>query len=203
MRKFLVFAAVLSLLGSGQTLAQNAYVTNDASDTVLVIATASNTVIATIPVGDYSRGVAVTPDGRKVYVTNENSNTVSVIDTATNIVIATIPVGIGPAGVAVSPDGHKVYVANESSAAVSVIMTESDTVTGTITFSRFDNPFAVVFQPPPKFAGTPGKVNCHGKSVSALAKQYGGLSHAAAALGYASVKALQDAISAYCADVPG
>jgi hypothetical protein len=52
------------------------------------------------------------------------------------------------------------------------------------------------------FAGTPGSANCLGKSVSALAKQ-GGLSHAAAALGYASVQALQDAISACCPDVPG
>jgi len=53
------------------------------------------------------------------------------------------------------------------------------------------------------FAGTPGAANCLGKSVSALASQNGGLSHAAAALGYASVQALQNAISAYCADVPG
>ena len=52
------------------------------------------------------------------------------------------------------------------------------------------------------FAGTPGTTNCHGRSVSALASQNGGLSHAAAALGYASVRELQDAISAYCADVP-
>jgi uncharacterized repeat protein (TIGR03803 family) len=48
------------------------------------------------------------------------------------------------------------------------------------------------------FAGTPGKPNCHGKSVSALAKQYGGLNSAAAALGYPSVSALQDAIRAFC-----
>jgi len=31
-----------------------------------------------------------------------------------------------------------------------------------------------------EFAGTPGKASCHGKSVSALAKQYGGLAAAAA-----------------------
>ena len=53
------------------------------------------------------------------------------------------------------------------------------------------------------FAGTPGAANCLGKSVSALASKNGGLSHAAAALEYPSVQALQDAISAYCADVPG
>jgi spore maturation protein SpmA len=53
-------------------------------------------------------------------------------------------------------------------------------------------------QPRPTFAGTPGKSNCHGKSVSALAQQYGGLNNAAAALGYRSVSALQNAIEDCC-----
>ena len=50
----------------------------------------------------------------------------------------------------------------------------------------------------PVFAGTPGKANCHGQSVSALAKQYGGLNNAAAVLGFDSVKALQAAIQGFC-----
>jgi uncharacterized repeat protein (TIGR03803 family) len=50
----------------------------------------------------------------------------------------------------------------------------------------------------PIFAGTPGKPNCFGKSVSALARQYGGLNAAAAALGYPSVRALQKAIMEFC-----
>ena len=48
------------------------------------------------------------------------------------------------------------------------------------------------------FAGTPGQSNCHGKSVSALARQYGGMSAAASALGYASEHDLQTAIHAFC-----
>jgi hypothetical protein len=48
------------------------------------------------------------------------------------------------------------------------------------------------------FAGVPGNSNCHGKSVSALAHQFGGISDAAAALGFSSVKALQDAIRTFC-----
>jgi hypothetical protein len=55
-----------------------------------------------------------------------------------------------------------------------------------------------VYAEPVVFAGTPGKANCHGKSVSALAQQLGGLSAAAAALGFDSVSALQDAIMAFC-----
>jgi hypothetical protein len=48
------------------------------------------------------------------------------------------------------------------------------------------------------FAGTPGDPNWHGRSVSALARQYGGLPAAAAALGYASVTDLQTAIAGIC-----
>jgi uncharacterized repeat protein (TIGR03803 family) len=54
------------------------------------------------------------------------------------------------------------------------------------------------FVVPAIFAGTPENPNCKGKSVSALARQYGGLNAAAAALGYPSVRALQNAIVEYC-----
>ena len=50
----------------------------------------------------------------------------------------------------------------------------------------------------PLFAGTPGAANCHGQSVSALARKYGGLNGAATALGYPDVSALQSAIMAFC-----
>jgi hypothetical protein len=47
-------------------------------------------------------------------------------------------------------------------------------------------------------AGTPGRPNCHGKSVSALAHQFGDLDAAASALGFSSVEALQEAFDAFC-----
>jgi len=50
------------------------------------------------------------------------------------------------------------------------------------------------------FAGTPGKDNCHGWSVSDLAREFGGLNAAAAALGYSSVEALQKAIMTFCGE---
>lgn len=52
--------------------------------------------------------------------------------------------------------------------------------------------------PAPVFAGVPGKVTCNGKSVSALSNQFGTLDAAATNLGFSSVKALQDAIKAFC-----
>lgn len=48
------------------------------------------------------------------------------------------------------------------------------------------------------FAGTPGKPDCHGKSISALAQQFGGMSSAASHLKFPSVKALQGAVKTSC-----
>src|ERR1700733_9089747 len=75
-----------ALLDGSPATAQNAYIPNYNSNTVSVIATATNTVgnvsggrTPAICVGNGPDGVAVTPDGSKVYVANSNSNTVSVI----------------------------------------------------------------------------------------------------------------------------
>jgi hypothetical protein len=48
------------------------------------------------------------------------------------------------------------------------------------------------------FPGRPGKANCHGQRTAGLTRQYGGLNNAAAALGFSSVSALQDAVMAFC-----
>ena len=88
---------------------------------VSVIDTATNMVVATVPVAWHARmRVAFTPDGKHAYVTNIHAFrffplNVSVIDTATNIVVATVPLGNTPLGVAVTPDGKQVYVTNASS----------------------------------------------------------------------------------------
>jgi YVTN family beta-propeller protein/VCBS repeat-containing protein len=101
-------------------------------DSVVVINTATNTVITRITVGQHSEGLAVSPDGSRVYVANGNNDAVSVINTASNTVTATIPVGDNPVRVAVSPDGSRVYVANGNSNTVSVINTATNSVTATI-----------------------------------------------------------------------
>ncbi len=110
-----------------------AYVTNFMSDTVSVIDTATQTVVATIPVGSRPIGVAVSPDGSWVYVANYAGGTVSVIDTAANAVIATVSLASSfPIGIAISPDGSRVYVTHETTGAVSVINTATNAVIATI-----------------------------------------------------------------------
>jgi hypothetical protein len=47
-------------------------------------------------------------------------------------------------------------------------------------------------------AGIPGEPNCHGESVSALARQFGGVHAAASTLGFSSVDALQDSFKEFC-----
>ena len=101
----IVLAMGLALAACPAEAAPFAYVTNEHSNNVSVIDTATNTLVATIPVGTIPFAVAVTPDGTHVYVANEGSNNVSVIGTATNTVVKTIPVGKNPVGVAVTPDG--------------------------------------------------------------------------------------------------
>jgi probable HAF family extracellular repeat protein len=64
--------------------------------------------------------------------------------------------------------------------------------------TAFDTAIGFLATPQPVFAGTPGKANCHGQSVSALARKYSGLNSAAAALGFSDVSALQNAILMFC-----
>jgi YVTN family beta-propeller protein len=66
------------------------------SDNVSVIDTDTQKVLATIPVGEYPDGVAITSDGSQAYVTNWGSGNVSVIDTATQKMVDTISVRKNP-----------------------------------------------------------------------------------------------------------
>jgi YVTN family beta-propeller protein len=77
------------------------YISNGRGASVSVIDTATNQVIATIPVGQRPWNMAITPDGAKLYVANGRSGTVSVIDTASNRRVADIAVGKLPWGVSI------------------------------------------------------------------------------------------------------
>ncbi|MFF5212847.1 YncE family protein [Streptosporangium sp. NPDC000396] len=69
------------------------YVPNEGTDNVSVIDTATNTVVATVNVGDQPRGAALTADGTSLYVPNAGAGNVSVIGTSSLTVFATVPVG--------------------------------------------------------------------------------------------------------------
>src|SRR5712664_3704689 len=160
----------------GVALAPNgkfAYVTNTGAvcdlcpvnqpSSVSVIDTATYSVVATIPVGQYPAGVAITPNGAFAYVANFNSNSVSVIDTATNTVTATVGVGTGPSGIAITPDGAFAYVTNYYWNAVSVIDTATNTAVATVAVGS--GPWAVAITPNRAFAYV---TNQSSRSVSVI-----------------------------------
>ena len=166
-------------------------------DAVLVIDAATNALAATVPiVGGEPLLLAVTPDGKQLYVTNYlAAGFVSVIDAVSRTVTANIVVGSAPFGVAISPNGALTYVTNQGSDTVSVIDTTVNLVVDSIAVGHGPLGIAVT---PFIFAGTPGKPNCHGESVSALARQHGGFERAATSLGFHSVQVLQSAIRTFC-----
>ena len=105
------------------------YAVNSGNNSVSAIDTATDTVVATIKVGNVPTAIAITPDGSHAYVTNTRAGTVSVIDTATNEVDArAIKVGRDPLALVVAPDGGRVYVANIHDDTVSVIRTTTNSV---------------------------------------------------------------------------
>ena len=127
----LALVALLAPVALGQDYA---YVTNSGNtgdglnDTVSVIDLATNTVVATVPVGGYPQGVAVNPAGTAVYTANSDTNDVTVIDTAT-YKTATIPAGASPVGAVISPDGTRIYVANCNDAVNTVTVIDRATNT--------------------------------------------------------------------------
>ncbi|PHA20275.1 40-residue YVTN family beta-propeller, partial [Bacillus toyonensis] len=73
------------------------------------INTASNTVVATVPVGFGPIGVAITPNGQFAYVTSTSSKSLYKINTVTNTVVATI-LSDPTHSIAITPNGQFAYV---------------------------------------------------------------------------------------------
>jgi YVTN family beta-propeller protein len=130
-----------------------AYVTNSGkicdlcaaiqSPSVSVIDTATYSVVATIPVGNYPVGVAITPNGAFAYVATSCDSQASVIDTATNAVVATVGSLNDPRSMAITPDGAFAYVGNEGSGSLSVIATATNTMVDTVQVALFPEGIAI------------------------------------------------------------
>ncbi len=112
------------------------FVANSVDNTVSVIDPATDTVVATIPVGSSPAGVVVNPATARAYVANRLGNTVSVIDITNNTLVNTINVLItSPTGLGIDASIDKVFVSNDySSNSVDYIDVASGNTVGTITF---------------------------------------------------------------------
>lgn len=118
---------------------------NPAADTVSVIRTDKNKVIATIPVGDEPQNVALTPDGRLAFVANAAAGSVTVIrikNRNPDHFAAALDEGAGhhgqiktgsePWNAVVSPDGRLAFVSNSGDDTVTVIDVANRDIRATI-----------------------------------------------------------------------
>src|SRR2546430_9884511 len=120
LRRFGLLIPALACLSQARA-APFAYVPNERAGTVSVIDTASARVVATVKTGGKPRGIAATPDGRRLYVSDQPSGSLVVVDLATREVAERIPVGKSPEGVEISRDGAWIAVAVEENNSGSLI----------------------------------------------------------------------------------
>jgi len=101
---------------------ERVYVSNGNNDSISVIDTKKDTVVATIFLrldprlgnlrGAIPFGLALSPNGKRLYAAEAGINAVAVIDVTRNAVLGHIPVGWFPSKLEVSQDGQKLIVAN-------------------------------------------------------------------------------------------
>ena len=125
-----------------------AYVTNTTSNTVSVISLETQSVVATFPVAEEPRGIAVSPPtaigAAYIYIARYGTHKVDVFSATTFLRVGEVDVGTTPLnGVAVTPDGAHVYVANYGGTTVSVIQTSDNTVSATVTVGTGPHELAV------------------------------------------------------------
>jgi hypothetical protein len=70
-------------------------------------------------------------------------------------------------------------------------------IVGGATAPTFNMTFSLAGETVPE-AGTPGVANCLGKTIAALAQEFGSTFSAASSLGFSSVQALQDGFTLFC-----
>jgi YVTN family beta-propeller protein len=149
-RSLLATTLISVLLLSPQAQAAGrAYVSNEDGESVTVLDTQKDEVVATVPVGKRPRGMKLSLDGSRLYVAvsglpkcppsvpdeecaklkrDLSADGIATIDTATLKVTGLLKSGSDPEQFDLSRDGKHLFISNEDSAQVSVL----DTVDGSI-----------------------------------------------------------------------
>jgi len=105
---------------------QRVYATT-AGGKVVVISTATNSVVDSMQVGTASNGLAFSPDGTTLFVSSRDAGTVTAFNTASDAQTAVYTVGGRPQRLAVAPNGKTLFAANEDSG-LSVVALPAGTV---------------------------------------------------------------------------
>lgn len=145
--------AILALMPPTARAAGRAYVSNEDGESVSVLDTEKNVVIATVPVGKRPRGLKLNRDGSLLYVAvsglpkcpptvpdeecaklkrDNRADGIATIDTTTLKLTRVLKAGSDPEQFDLSRDGRRLYISNEDSASASVLDTTSGAVVATI-----------------------------------------------------------------------
>jgi len=119
------------------------YFTLAGVNAIQVLDTATNKIVAQVPVGASPHLAPSTPDGRWALAAVQGPGELAIIDTGNNSVAATVPVGKLPHWIAIGADGRTAWVANESSNDVSVVDLSTRAVTATIPVGNAPRKIAV------------------------------------------------------------
>lgn len=136
LRPTLLFALMALPIAGVAWAAPFVYVTNSGPSTVSIVDSASNTVVATLPVGPFPLDVVASPDGTRVLVSSTDGS-LAVIDTLSQTVVATIPIGGRPGPLAFDPAGNTLYVADLDSGVLSSLDPTTFAVIDTVDIAQF------------------------------------------------------------------
>lgn len=100
-------------------------VVNPDSNSVSIVDTAGQEVLAELGVGVDPRTVTVDQAGKWAYVANHGSDTISIVDLSGRQVSGEIAVGNGPYGVVLSPDDRYLYVAEQGRDSLAILETKT------------------------------------------------------------------------------
>ena len=107
---------VVTLLGIVAVVAHAApfaYVPNEGSGTVSVVDTGTDRVTSTITTGGKPRGIAISPDGKKLYVSEQVANGLAIIDVGSGKEPLRVKLGESLEGIYLSADGRWLAAAIE------------------------------------------------------------------------------------------
>ena len=126
-RRMGAVAAALSL-AAGASEAREIYVSNEKGNSITIVDGDKLAVVATVPVGNRPRGIALSPDGKWLYICASEDDTIEIMDTATRQIVGTLPSGPDPEVIVISRDGSVIYAANEDDNMVTAVDVASRTV---------------------------------------------------------------------------